>query len=187
MVTREVPSTAPPISEVMNRLKLDWHSAFGDGNCLYHAISHQGGLIGYDEQGRADTSFQLRLLAVEMMIQYPEVRDEKGLSLEQWEERKIKTLDPAFWGGEVETRLLAIGLGVDILVLSTNQERQAENARLFPHQPPPVPKMNYCNYQTITLDELYSRWWEKRGRTYLFRPLVILYNGRDHYDSVKHV
>ena len=122
-----------------------------------------------------------------MMERYPEVCEEAGLTLEQWKDKTNNILKNSHWGGELETRLLALGLGIDILVLTYDQESQTVNVRLFPPQPRPVPKMNSGICQSITLDELYSRWWERCGHTYTFGPLVILHNGKDHYDSVKRV
>ena len=44
------------------------------------------------------------------MSEYPTVSLENGLSSAQWLERKQVILDACKWGGDLEARLLTIGL-----------------------------------------------------------------------------
>ena len=64
------------------------------------------------------------------MSEYPAVSLENGLSSAQSLERKRVILDACEWGGDLEARLLAIGLKRDIVVL-TSTEDDASYARVF--------------------------------------------------------
>ena len=58
----------------------------------------------------------------------------------QWLHKQLEILKPDEWGGNLEVRLLAIGLQRDVIVLmvATNG---STFARKYPSQPPPVEKM----------------------------------------------
>ena len=52
------------------------------------------------------------------MTDHPAVHPENGLSTTQWLQIKQTILDHAEWGGDLEMRLLAIGLKRDIVVIT---------------------------------------------------------------------
>ena len=101
----------------MQELHVKCYLVSGDGSCLYHAVAHQAGFISKSSRGDKNISGQLRQLAVSMMVKYPDIRAEDGLTITQWLQKKIVVLDPAEWGGDLELRLLAIGLKRDIVVI----------------------------------------------------------------------
>jgi len=64
-------TTSLPIDNVLHQLQVKKHTVKGDGSCLYHAISHQGGFISNNSQVNESFSQQLRKLAVNIMQKYP--------------------------------------------------------------------------------------------------------------------
>ena len=54
----------------------------------------------------------------EIMHKYPDVRLEDGISQYQWEQKKLHIIQPYEWGGDLELRLLAIGIGKEIVVIT---------------------------------------------------------------------
>ena len=86
------------------------HSVCGDESCLYHAIAHQARFIDGGSRGCEIISGQLRLMVAKVMDDYPVVCLEDGLSTTQCLKRWQVILNPAEWGGDLEVRLLAIGL-----------------------------------------------------------------------------
>lgn len=78
-----------PLPSVLQKLHFRRHTVNGDGNCSYHAIAHQAGFIGHDCHGDTLVAQQLRMLALNYMQQYPAVRVEDGISVLQWEKKKI--------------------------------------------------------------------------------------------------
>ena len=105
-----------PLHLVLKKLNLVTHVVHGDGSCLYHAVAHQAGFITKTSCGDKVVSNNLRQLTYKMMIEHPNVRLEEGMSVIQWLEKKQCVMDPAEWGGDMEVRLLAIGLHRDIVV-----------------------------------------------------------------------
>lgn len=153
------------------------HRANGDGNCLYHSIAHQAGFIRFDCHGDTSVAQQLRGSALHCMEKYPDVRLEEGITLAQWNKKKANIMQPKEWGGDLEVRLLAIGIGQDVIVI-TESDNEFTHARKFPSCPPPVPKMRGGIFIPIEITELLNQWEQ-----YKPRPLLILYNGINHYDS----
>ena len=166
-----------PLSSVFQLLNLKKHSVYGDGSCLYHAIAHQAGFIDSNSKGCTTISKHLRQMVFKVMTDYPAVQLEDGLSIIQWLERKQAVLDPTEWGGDLEIRLLAIGLKRDIVVLTTVRDG-ASYARRFPSELPPIANMRGGIFIPLSTDEL-CRQWESLNPP----PLLIVYNGHSHYDS----
>ena len=157
------------------------HSVYGDGTCLYHAIPHQAGFVDSSSRGCRIISGHLRQMIIKVTSDYPTVRLEDGLSITQWLKRQQAILNPAEWGGDLEVRLLAIGLKRDIVVL-TDASNGATYARRFPCQPPPIPKMAGGIFIPVSTKELCIHWKSRNPQ-----PLLTIYNGRSHYDSVVHL
>ena len=76
----------------------------------------------------------------------------------------------------MEVRLLAIALHRDVIVITDNSS-DGSYARRFPCQPPPLPKMKGGIFIPIKCKELCVQW------TMTPTPLVIIFNGVNHYDS----
>ena len=74
------------------------------------------------------------------MYKHPSVRLEGNLSKLEWLKRKQEILGPDRWGGDLEIRLLAIGLHRNIVVITALSD-DSTFARRYPSQPPPVEKM----------------------------------------------
>ena len=163
-----------PLDYVLTQLKLAKHKICGDGSCLYHAIAHQAGFIEPGSQGNTVISNHLRFLVVKTMTEHPDVRLEDGLSMTQWLEKKQKNLNVSEWGGDLEIRLMAIALHRDIVVLTSGTD--GSYARRFPCKVPPLPKMRGGVFIPITSDELCNQWQSPF-------PLLIIFNGLNHYDS----
>ena len=72
----------------------------GDGSCLYHAISHQAGLISKTCRGDEKISMHLSKIATDVMYKHPSVRLEGNLSKLEWLKRKQDILSPDRWGGD---------------------------------------------------------------------------------------
>ena len=107
------------------------------------------------------------------MQKYPGVRTEDGLSQHQWEQKKLCILQPS----DLEVRLLVLGIGREIVVI-TESGVSYTCARRFLCHPPPVPKMRGGIFIPIDITELPSQW-----KQYKPSPLLIMYNGTNHYDS----
>ena len=170
-----------PIGDLLQQLNVKKHVVKGDGSCLYHAVAHQAGLISAGCQGDGSISMQLRKVALAMMWKYPQVREEDGLSKIQWFYKRQDILEPNNWGGDLELRLLALGLHRNIVVVTASAGKQhATHARQFPFEPPPLPKMRGGIFIPLTTRELCELWksWNP--------PLLIIYNGHSHYDSTIH-
>lgn len=176
-ITSVTKSDSLTMRSVLQQLNVSKHPITGDGSCLYHAIAHQAGFINRSSRGEKIVSEVLRQIVLKMMAEYPAVRLEDGLSTAQWLQRKLKILDPAQWGGDLEVRLLAIGLKRDIVVLTVAQDGSTYSRR-FPCQPPPVPKMSGGIFIPLSTNELCGQ-WKSLDPT----PLLIIYNGHSHYDS----
>ena len=81
-------------------------------------------------------------------------------------------------GDDLEVRLLAIGISKEIVVI-TGFGDTFTSARRFPCHPPPIPKMRDGIFILLDIFELASQWTH-----YEPSPLLIIYNGINHYDSV---
>ena len=115
---------------------------------------------------------------MDMMSKYPSVRLEDGLSNLQWIQKKLDILKPNMWGGDLEVRLLAIGLQRDIVVV-TAATNGSTFARQYPSQPPPIRTMTGGIFIPLSAETLCNQWehWKPS-------PLLIIFNGTNHYDSV---
>ena len=69
-------------------------------------------------KGNETISLHLRKIAVDTMLKHPSVRLETGVSNLQWLHKQLEILKPDTWGGNLEVRLLAIGLQRDVIVLT---------------------------------------------------------------------
>ena len=74
------------------------------------------------------------------MLNYPAIQLECLLSDQDWQAKQQQVLITSEWGGDIELRLMAVGLKKDILVITDSSVGNVF-ARKFPYQPPPVPKM----------------------------------------------
>ena len=145
---------------------------------MYYAVAHQAGYTEHSSHGDNFIGKQLRMLALTVIQKYPGVRTEDGLSSQhQWEQKKLCILQPSEWGGDLEVRLLAIGIGREIVVITGSGDSYT-CARRFLCQPPPVPKTRGGIIIPIDITELPSQW-----KQYKPSPLLIMYNGTNHYDS----
>ena len=95
---------------VLKDLNVKCHSVSRDGSYLYHAIAHQVGLISKDSSGDRNISRSLCQPTQSIMINHPKVCAEDGLTKVQWLQKKMTILDPSESGGDLELRLLAIGI-----------------------------------------------------------------------------
>ena len=168
------------LKSILQQLNVSKHSVTGDGSCLYHAIAHQAGFISRNNRGDKIVSGFLRQVVLKM-TEYPDVRLEDGLTTAQWLQKKQTILDLAQWGGDLEVRLLAIGLKRDVVVLSAAHDGSTY-ARRFPCQPPPISKMRGGIFIPLSTSELCGQ-WKSLDPT----PLLIIYNGHSHYDSTVNI
>lgn len=110
------------------------------------------------------------------MQRYREVHTEEGMSQHQWEQKKLRIL--YHWGGDLEVRLLAIGIGKEIVVI-IGSGNVCTSACRVPCHLSPVPKIRGGIFIPISIFELSSQ-----GTHYKPSPLLIIYNSINHYDSV---
>ena len=96
----------------------------------------------------------------------------------QWLEKKQSVFDPSEWGGDLELRLLAIGLKRDIAVITSVQKGESSFARRFPCEAKLSQKMRGGIFIPLTCYELFE-WWQVTVPS----PLLLIYNGFNHYDS----
>ena len=172
------PARYKTIQSVLEYLQLKRHAVKGDGSCLYHTIAHQAGLIASSSTGDEVVSNHLRRLTLLTMLNYPAIQLECSLSDQDWQAKQQHVLTTSEWSGDIELRLMAIGLKKDILVITDSSVGNAF-ARKFPHQPPPAPKMKGGVFIPVSSDELCS----KEQLTQLQNCLIVVYNGSNHYDS----
>ena len=165
-----------PFNAVLKELSVKCHLVNGDGSCLYHAVAHQAGFISKNSRGGITISSQLRQLALNMM-KHPAVQVEDGLTVAWWLQKKVTILQLSEWGGDLELQLLAIGIQRDIVVV-TSDSFDSCYARRFPCQSPPSPKMKGGIFIPLTSNELCEQ-WNSMSPT----PLLLIYNGQNHYNS----
>ena len=118
-ITSATKSDLLTMRSVLQQLNVNKHSVTGDGSCLYHAIAHQAGFINRSSRGETIVSEVLTQIVFKKMAA---VCLEDGLLTAQWLQRKLKPLDSYQWGGDLEVRLLVIGLKRDIVVLTVTQD-----------------------------------------------------------------
>jgi len=112
----------------------------GDGNCLYHAIAHQAGLITSSSTGDEAVSNHLKRLTLLAMLNYPAIQLECSLYDQNWQTKQQQVIATSEWGGDIELRLMVVGLKRDILVITDSCNGNVF-ALKFPFKPPPVPKI----------------------------------------------
>lgn len=178
VATYAKPSKYKTIQSVLKHLQLKRHAVKGDGSCLYHAIAHQAGLITSSSTGDEVVSNHLRRLTLLTMLNYPAIQVECSLSDQDWQAKQQQVLATSQWGGDIELRLMAVGLKRDILVITDSRVGNVF-ARIFPYQPPPLPKMNGGFFIPVSSDELCS----SEQSVKLQNCLTVVYNGSNHYDS----
>ena len=162
---------------ILLHLKLQKHAVRADGNCLYYAIAHQAGLIPPSSDGDKAVCRHLRHLAFLTMLNYPTIQSEGSLSPVDWTNKQQRVLQDNEWGGDVEIRLMAIGLKKEVIVI-TDSTIGNVFARKYPYLKPPVSKMKGGVFIPLTCDELCASLPSSDS-------LIILYNGCNHYDSTK--
>ena len=145
---------------------------------MYHAVAHQAGFINRSSRGDKVINNVLRQLVSKMMDECPHVRMEDGLSVIQWLEKRQTILDPSEWGGDLELRLLAIGLNRDIAVITIVDNGKSTYARRYPCEAKPTQKMRGGIFTPLACDNLF-KWWQEAVPS----PLLLIYNGFNHYDS----
>ena len=98
--------------------------------------------------------------------------------------KKQDVSNPNSWGGDLELHLLALGLQRSIVVVTSYSADKFQSpiayARKFPASKPPVPKMRGGIFVLFTAKEVYEQW-----NTWIPSPLLIIYNGHNHYDSTQ--
>ena len=119
------------LTSVMQQLHVVKHVVKGDGSCLYHAVAHKARFISRSSQGSENISLYLRKVVVDTMSQHSSVRQEIDMSNLQWVHNQLETLKPSSWGGDLEVRLLAIGLQRDVVVVTATT-----NGFTFAHKYP---------------------------------------------------
>ena len=144
-----------PFSAALGELSVKCHLINGDGSCLYHAVAHQAGFISKNSRGDTTISSQLRQLAVNMMAKHPAVRPLTNTM-------ENDNLQPSEWGGDLELQLLAIGIQRDIIVVTSNRFDSCYARRFI----------------SLTSNELCEQWSSMKPT-----PLLLIYNGHNHYNS----
>ena len=179
VVAYSKPSLVQTCKSLLLHLKLKKHCVKGDGNCLYHAVAHQARLIPSSSSGDELVCRHLRQLTLLTMLNYPAVQSEGFIPQGEWMEKQQTILRDSEWGGDLEIRLMAIGLKKEIIVITDSAVGNAF-ARQYPCQPPPIPVMKGGLFVPLSGDELCVRYDSLHHNS-----LVILYNGSNHFDSTR--
>jgi len=145
-----------PSFNALEKLHYIQHKVYGDGDCLYYAITHQAGFIKPSSHGDPLVAKQLRILASQCMLEYPDVHLEDGATKFRWETRKTGILQSE-WGGDLEIRLLAIAIGRQIVIIN-GSGNTFTSAWRFPCHLPPVPKMRGGIFVPVEIRELCNEW-----------------------------
>ena len=167
------------MKSILLHLKLQKHAVRGDGNCLYHDIAHQAGLIPSSIDGDEEVCRHLRHLAFLTMLNYPTIQSEGSLSQADWMNKQQRVLQNNKWGGDLEIRLMAIGLKKEVTVITDSTVGNAF-AWKYPYQPPPVSKMKGGLFTPLTCDELCAQYDLLPSHD----SLIILYNGCNLYQTL---
>ena len=112
------PTKYKTIQNVLKHLQLKRYVVKGDGSCLYHAIAHQTGLITSSSTGDEVVNKHLRQLTLLTMLNYPAIQLKCLLSDQDWQVKQQQVLTTSEWGGDIELRLMAVGLKKDILIIT---------------------------------------------------------------------
>ena len=132
-IIRETKAGTMSLQTVLQHLNIKKHPIKGDGDCLYHSVAHQAGLVSQLSQGDEYISQQLRRIALSTMLNHADVRKESGLSVLQWKQKRQEIVKSGTWGGDTELRLLAIGIQRDIVVITAQTNHGCTFARKFIH------------------------------------------------------
>ena len=170
----------PSPKSLLKHLKLQKHCVKEYGNCLYHAVAHQAGLIMSSSSGDELVCKHLRQLTLLTMLNYPAVQSEDFISQGEWIEKQQTILQNSEWEGDLELRLMAIGLKREITVI-TDSTVGNTFARQYPCQPPPIPKMKGGLFIPLSADKLCAQY----DSLLCHNLLVLLYNGSNHFDSTR--
>lgn len=111
------------------------------------------------------------------MWDHPGVRTETDMSFLQWLKKRQDILSHNSWGSDLDVHLMAIGLQRDIIVVTALHDGSTY-ARIYYSQPPPLPKMRGGVFVPLPTKDLCSQW-----KLWKSAPLLIIYNGHNHYDS----
>ena len=114
------------------------------------------------------------------MLNYPAVQSEGFTSQGEWIEKQQTILQNSEWEGDLELRLMAIGLKREITVI-TDSTVGNTFARQYPRQPPPIPKMKGGLFIPLSADKLCAQY----DSLLCHNLLVLLYNGSNHFDSTR--
>ena len=121
------------MKSVLQHLKLQKHVVRGDGNCLYHAVAHQAGLIPSSSSGDEAVCRHLRHLTFLTMLNYPTIQAKGSLSQVDWMDKQQAVLQDNEWGGDLEIQLMAIGLKKEVTVITESIVGNVF-ARKYPNQ-----------------------------------------------------
>jgi len=91
--------------------------------------------------------------------------------------KKLQVVQHTQWGGNLEICLLAIAIEREVVAIS-GSGNNFTSTRRFPCHPPPIPKIRGGIFIPVDVTELAAQW-----NCYNPRPLLIIYNGINHYDS----
>ena len=84
----ETKASTVSIQTVLQQLNIRKHPIKGDGNCLYHSVAHQAGLVSQISQGDEYISQQLRKIALSTMLNHADVCKESGITVHQWKQKR---------------------------------------------------------------------------------------------------
>ena len=101
---------------------------------------------------------------------------QKLTSFLQWLKKRQDILCHDSWGSDLDVHLMAIGLQRDIVVTALHDG--STYARIYHSQPPPLPNMKGGVFVPLQTEDLCSQW-----KLWNSAPLLIIYNGHNHYDS----
>ena len=95
----------------------------------------------------------LRHLVLLTMLNYPAVRLEAIMSQEEWLQNQKEIVIPTNWGGDLDVRLMGIGLKKNITII-TDSESGSVFGRYFPSTSPPIPKMKGGVFKPLTYEDI---------------------------------
>ena len=166
---------------IMECLDVEEVNVHGDGNCLFHAIIHQ--LKQHSTKPKYVLGVKdLRYVVSRGMSRFPGVRKEDGMNKKQWAWAKKNVKKLGEWGSDMELRIMAIQLKVPIFVINKGGFYTKDvRVRLFPRTPPPMENLDGGIYRSFTPQEMCAllRRYPKNEW-----PLIVIFNGVDHFYSV---
>ena len=109
------------------------------------------------------------------MEAYPQVQLEYTVDDKQWEQHKEKILERETWGSHLDVQLLALGLKKDIIVITAKEQCYIRFFLCI------CPASMHCGiFNMSPVNDMIWGWILN-----MLKPLVILFNGMDHYHSTK--